>query len=233
MYRSPLDHLADHNCELCPLHLTTERVCVMGSGDPESRIMLIGEAPGEQEAITGRVFSGRAGKLLDLKLHEAGLDRKRVYVSNVVKCRPPDNDRPARREWEACREYLAAEVKAVDPRHILLMGNTALQAVCRKSGITKQRGIRLETRDPLFRGRSIMATIHPAYVLRSPGQDSVFSEDVKRFARMVRGDFQVVPGRGSMVWTVEGLRKLRKELLKSRPEAIAYDVETRYYPWDE
>ena len=91
----------------------------MGSGDPDSNIMILGEAPGEQEAATGRVFSGRAGKILDLKLREAGLDRKRVYVSNVVKCRPPDNDRPARREWEACREYLEREVKRVDPRFVI------------------------------------------------------------------------------------------------------------------
>jgi uracil-DNA glycosylase family 4 len=205
----------------------------MGSGDPKSRIMLLGEAPGEREAESGRVFSGRAGQLLDLKLQEAGLPRESVYVSNVVKCRPPDNSRPSRVEWESCRIYLEREVKRVDPRYILLMGNTALQAVCRKSGITKQRGVRLQTRDPLYKGRSLMATIHPAYVLRNPGQDSVFSEDIKRFARMVRGQFQVVPVRGTLVNTVVGLKKLRRILMEANPEAIAYDVENRGAPWEK
>ena len=83
-YTSPLDRLANHNCELCPLHETTERVCVMGSGNPKSRIMLIGEAPGANEAETGRVFSGRAGQLLDLKLQAAGPERDQVYFTNLV-----------------------------------------------------------------------------------------------------------------------------------------------------
>src|SRR3990172_4043915 len=139
-FKSPLDRLADHDCELCSLHETTERVCVMGSGNPKSRIMLIGEAPGANEAETGRVFSGRAGQLLDLKLQAAGLDREEVYVTNVVKCRPPDNRKPERVEWEACRKYLEREARAVRPRFVLLMGNLALQAIARKSGITKHRG---------------------------------------------------------------------------------------------
>jgi len=232
-YTSPLDNLMDHSCERCELHETTSRVCVGGSGDPDARIMLIGEAPGEHEAETGRVFSGRAGKLLDLKLQEAGLDREKLYVTNVVKCRPPGNDRPSRLEWEACRKYLEREARAIDPTHVLLLGNTALQCVARKSGITKQRGLRLQVKDPLWAKRTIMATIHPAYVLRNPGQDAVFSEDVKRFARAIGGTFQVVPVRSRYVGTLEALRALRKKL-EGLPEgtAISYDVENRGAPWD-
>src|SRR5262252_3633791 len=147
-YKSKLDHLADHDCERCSLHETTERVCVMGSGRPKSRIMVIGEAPGANEAETGRVFSGRAGQLLDLHLEEAGLPRDEVYVTNVVKCRPPDNRRPDRVEFEACRIYLEREAKQISPRFVLLLGNAALQAVARKSGITTKRGVRLDIKDP-------------------------------------------------------------------------------------
>ena len=228
-FKSPLDRLADHDCELCSLHETTERVCVMGSGNPKSRIMLIGEAPGANEAETGRVFSGRAGQLLDLKLQAAGLDREEVYVTNVVKCRPPDNRKPERVEWEACRKYLEREARAVRPRFVLLMGNLALQAIARKSGITKHRGVRLDIKDPAWSSAEVMATIHPAYVLRNPGQDSVFSEDVRRFARLIRGEFQVVPVRKRLITTTEGLKALRRKLLKA--EVIAYDVETKHYPW--
>jgi uracil-DNA glycosylase family 4 len=232
-YKSPLDHLADHSCEQCLLHEGTERVCVMGSGNPKKRIMILGEAPGANEAETGRVFSGRAGQLLDLKLREAGLDREEIYVSNVVKCRPPDNRAPERVEWEACRTYLERELESVRPRHLLLLGNTALRAVAKKSGITKQRGVRLELKDPLLRGCSVMATIHPAYVLRNPGQDSTFSEDIKRFARDIRGEFRVVPVQKKFVGTKQGLRLVKEMLLNAPPgTTVSYDVENRGRPWE-
>ena len=175
--------------------------------------MVIGEAPGGREAETGRVFSGAAGQLLDLKLKEAGLRRQDLYVTNVVRCRPPDNRNPERSEIEACDIYLRREVEEVDPRFVLIVGNPALRAVTGKSGITMHRGVRLDIRRPLWRGREVMATIHPAFVLRSPGQDSVLSEDIKRFARMVRGQFSVVEARGTLVNTVSGLKKL-KEILE-------------------
>jgi uracil-DNA glycosylase family 4 len=230
-YTSPLDKYADHDCERCLLHETTERVCIMGRGRPKSRLMILGEAPGANEAETGKVFSGRAGQLLDLQLREAGLDERRPYISNVVKCRPPDNSTPGRDEWESCRKYLDRELRAVRPTHILLLGNTALRAVARKSGITKHRGVRLDTKDPMLAGISVMATIHPAYVLRNPGQGSVFAEDVKRFARMIRGEFQVVPVRKKLVNSVEGLRQLREALLQAKE--VSYDVENFGRPWDD
>lgn len=228
-YVSPLDPLADHSCTLCLLHEYTERVCVMGSGDPKSRIMILGEAPGGNEARTGRVFSGRAGQLLDAALEAAGLDRDSVYVSNVVKCRPPENRTPEKAEWEACSIFLRRELKEVDPTHILLLGNTALRAVARKSGITKHRGVRLDVKD-LDPRRTVMATIHPAYVLRNPGQQAVFTEDVRRFARSISGEFQVVPVKGKLVMTLEGLKKLKERL--DQAETISYDVENRGRPWE-
>lgn len=233
-YLSKLDHLADHDCTDCELHEYTGRVCVMGRGDPESQIMILGEAPGANEEETGRVFSGRAGQVLDRKLSDAGLDPKQVYVSNVVKCRPPDNRTPEREEWEACRRHLETELGAVRPTHLLLLGNTALRTVARTSGITKpdKRGVQLAIRDPAFRGIFVMATIHPAYVLRNPGQDTVFSEDIRRFARATRGELQAVPVRKRYVSSVSALRSLIRAL-EGLPEgtALSYDVENRYRPW--
>lgn len=228
-YTSPLDHLANHECERCPLHLTTDRVCVMGSGNAKSRVMIIGEAPGVEEARTGRVFSGRAGQLLDLALREAGLDRDEVYVTNAVKCRPPENAKPERFEIAQCQKYLRREVKAVEPTHVLLLGNSAMISVAKKSGITKHRGKPLTIKDPITEDARVMATIHPAYALRNPGQQPTFTEDVKRFARMIRGDFQAVKVKRYMVNDLLGLQKVRK--MVEEADLIAYDVENRHAPW--
>jgi DNA polymerase-1 len=233
-YKSPLDKLMDHDCERCSLAETTERVCVGGSGSVKSRVMIIGEAPGEAESTTGRVFSGRAGVLLDRLLEEAGLDRDACYVTNVVKCRPPDNRRPDRVEFEACRVYLEREARAVKPKWVLLLGNAALQAVARKSGITKQRGVRLKIKDPVWAHRQVMATFHPAYILRNPGQHSTLAEDVKRFARMMKGEFQVVPVRSKYVNTIDGVNWLTRRVRALPPGSeVAYDVENRNRPWEK
>jgi uracil-DNA glycosylase family 4 len=232
-YSSPLDHLMDHSCELCPIHEETSRVCIGGSGNPKSRIMIIGEAPGENEARTGRVFSGRAGELLDRCLERASLSRDEVYVTNAVKCRPADNRTPERWEAKVCAdEYVTREMEEIRPTHVLLLGNAALTAVAKKSGITKHRGVRLEvTGSP--KSRTIMAAFHPAYALRNPGVLPTLQEDIRRFARAIKGEFQVVPVRKVYVGTVSGLKKVI-QLLESAPERsiLSYDVENRYRPWD-
>lgn len=201
----------------------------MGSGDPKKGVMILGEAPGENEARTGRVFSGRAGQVLDLALERAGLARESVYVSNVVKCRPEDNATPDRVHWESCRKYLERELRHVKPHHVLLLGNTALRAVAKKSGITKHRGVRLDVRDPHLAGVTVMATVHPAYVLRNPGQSATFQEDIRRFARAMRGEFRVSTVRTTYIKSASGLRKLRR--LLEQAETVSYDVENRYEPW--
>ncbi|HEY7417924.1 MAG TPA: DNA polymerase [Ktedonobacteraceae bacterium] len=233
-YSSPLDFLADHSCELCPLSETTERVCVMGKGDPASRVMLVGEAPGREEERSGKVFSGAAGQLLDKCLERAGLSPSELYITNAVKCRPPDNRTPERIEAKICAsEYLTAEIEEVRPTHILLLGNAALQAVARKSGITKHRGVRLEIKGHP-KSRTIMAAFHPAYALRNPGVHPTLQEDIRRFARAIKGEFQVVPVAKKYVGTVDGLRKVIA-LLESAPpgSVVSYDVENRYRPWDK
>jgi len=232
-FTSALDHLANHECTRCELHETTERPCVMGRGFPKSRILILGEAPGANEETTGKVFSGRAGQLLDQVLEESGLAERRPYISNVVKCRPPDNRTPTRAEWESCRRYLSREVRAINPDAVLLMGNVALQSVWGKSGITKNRGVRLpHSRLSTELGLSeahLFATIHPAYALRNPGQLPLLAEDCKRFRRLVDGTLEA---RNVKRYYIDSESRLRKvcEYLAKQP-VISYDVENRYVPW--
>jgi uracil-DNA glycosylase family 4 len=192
--------------------------------------MIIGEAPGSNEENTGLVFSGRAGQLLDTYLASAGLADRSPYISNVVKCRPPDNRSPERIEWKTCYRYFLREVKTVRPRGILLLGNVALNAVTGKSGITKHRGVRLTSRDGALKGCPIMATIHPAYVLRNPGQGPTFGEDLRRFARLLDGQFQEVPVRTKLIRTTRQVKQLAQKI-RAYEGIIAYDTEDKYAPW--
>ena len=229
---SALDHLADHKCRRCPLHEWTERVCVMGDGPADTRIMILGEAPGYNEEVTGKVFSGAAGQELNKMLARAGLRREEIYVSNVVKCRPPENRTPERWEAKTCADtYVTAEMEALDPTHVLLLGNAALTAVAKKSGITKHRGVRLDIRgQPGY--RTIMAAFHPAYALRNPGVYPVLQEDIRRFARAIQGEFKVVPVKTRMVTGFEGFKRLLR-MLEELPQGtvVSYDTEDRYRPW--
>jgi len=102
--------------------------------------MIVGEAPDEREEDIRKPFSGTAGKLLDRMLEEAGLSRDRVYITNVVHCRPPDNRTPTKDEIQACKKYLQAEMDLVKPKYVLLLGNVALQGVLGRSGIRSTEG---------------------------------------------------------------------------------------------
>jgi DNA polymerase-1 len=204
----------------------------MGDGPKDARVMLIGEAPGYSEEQTGKVFSGAAGRELNKMLKRAGLNREEVYVTNAVKCRPPENRTPERWEAKICADtYLQRELEEVDPTHVLLLGNAALTSVAKKSGITKHRGVRLDVKgQPAY--RTIMAAFHPAYALRNPGVYPTLQEDIRRFARAIQGEFQVVPVKTRMVTTFKGFRQLLAVLEKLPPHTVvSYDTEDRYRPW--
>lgn len=230
---SPLDRLADHECKRCSLNETTERVCVFGKGNPKSKLLILGEAPGAAEEESGVVFSGSAGKLLDQCLRESGLSTKDPYISNVVKCRPPDNRTPIQPEWEACRHYLRREIKAVNPDGVLLLGNIALRAVWGKSGITKHRGLPLEetrlSSELGLDGVKLMATFHPAYVLRVPAHGPTLAEDFKRFSRLIEGTLAAREVKVKYITSESSLRRVCRYLAKQ--PVISYDVENRHVPW--
>ncbi len=133
-------HQEIKDCVKCPLGATRTRF-VFGTGSPEARILLIGEAPGFHEDQQGIPFVGAAGHLLDKILANVGLERSEIYIANVLKCRPPGNRTPLRLEVETCRPYLLKQIEIIDPQVIGTMGNPATELfVPNFKGITKSRG---------------------------------------------------------------------------------------------
>lgn len=164
--RVSLDALAAEasGCTLCALAGGRLQV-VFGEGDPHASLMVVGEAPGRDEDREGRPFVGRSGRLLDrLLAEEAGLARDEVYIANVVKCRPPGNRDPLPAEVEACRPYLDAQVRLVDPAVVVTLGNFATRSLLgSRLGITALRG-RVHPGGPA--GAAVVPTFHPAAALR-------------------------------------------------------------------
>ncbi len=152
-------------CTRCALAAGRTNV-VFGMGDPTSDLMFIGEGPGAEEDTQGLPFVGRSGKLLDqLLLEEMGLTRDRVYIANVVKCRPPNNRDPLPAEIEACRPWLEAQLELIAPKVVVTLGKFAGQLLlASKEAITRLRG-----RSYPFATGVLVPTVHPAYVLRGGG----------------------------------------------------------------
>jgi uracil-DNA glycosylase family 4 len=153
---------------------TTATQLVFADGNPEARVMLVGEAPGRDEDIEGLPFVGRSGKLLDRMLAAIGLDRTKVYIANIVPWRPPGNRTPTPQESQICLPFILRQIELVDPDILICLGNPSAQALLGlKEGITKTRGRWF----PFNTGKReirAMPTFHPAFLLRSPLQ--------KRFA---------------------------------------------------
>ena len=145
---------------------------VVSRGNPQARLMLIGEGPGALEDAQGQPFVGRSGQLLDHLLVRAGIDSNRdAYVCNVVKCRPLANRKPSGAEMAACRPWLEQQIALVDPPLIVLLGATALEGVLGiRGGITKRRGQWLNSEAELLWGRRLMPVLHPSYLLRFNGE---------------------------------------------------------------
>jgi len=150
-------------CTACGLH--AERTnSVFSRGNPASPIVVVGEAPGEEEDKTGLPFVGRAGKLLDLMLAAIGFPRDSVYICNTLKCRPPGNRNPAPNELAACNHFLRGQLDLIQPRVLLAVGKFAAQTLLQsEESIGRLRG-RIHT----YEGRPVVVTYHPAYLLRSP-----------------------------------------------------------------
>lgn len=162
-------------CHRCPL-ADTRTNTVTGDGNPQAKIMLIGEGPGEQEDLQGRAFVGKAGQLLDKMLAAIDLDRTKVYICNVVKCRPPRNRNPLQEEVDACIDYLRAQYICVRPRLIILLGSVACKALIDdKFSITRQHGIAIERK-----GVTFIPTFHPAALLRDESKKALAWEDLQK-----------------------------------------------------
>jgi uracil-DNA glycosylase family 4 len=163
------------DCIRCKLHKGRNKI-VFGDGSPQARLLFIGEGPGRDEDLQGLPFVGRAGKLLTQMIEAMGLRRGDVYICNVVKCRPPENRAPEKDEVAACSPFLFRQIDLVAPQVIVCLGSIAAQTILETTrGISQFRGQWLE-----FRGRKLMATYHPAYLLRNPAAKSEVWKDLQR-----------------------------------------------------
>lgn len=155
-----------NQCFRCDLG-TTRTNAVIGRGNPQAKLMIIGEGPGQNEDETGIAFVGKAGQLLDKILAAVNLTENEVFICNVVKCRPPGNRDPLPAEADACKGYLMEQIRMVSPKIILLTGKIAMKNLLGiKDGITKVRGQWVE-KDGVF----YMPIFHPAYLLRNPSKE--------------------------------------------------------------
>ena len=168
-------------CRACALWETRHNL-VFGVGREDAEVMFIGEGPGEQEDLKGEPFVGPAGKLLDTMLEIIDLDRNKVYIANMVKCRPPRNRDPLDREQDACSDWLRRQIALVDPKIIVCLGRIAAMGIIDPEfRITKEHGQWLQ-RD----GRLYMATYHPSALLRDPSRRPEAFEDLRELRAKIR-----------------------------------------------
>jgi len=172
------------NFKGCELYKSSTNM-VFSDGNPKSKIMLIGEAPGHDEDIQGKPFVGRSGKLLDKMLEAIELNREKVYIANIIPWRPPNNRRPTEEEIEICLPFIKKHIELINPKVLMLLGSTATFALLKSSeGITKIRG---KWADLILDNMSIptLPTFHPAFLLRQPAQKKHVWEDLKSLKKRV------------------------------------------------
>lgn len=168
-------------CRGCALHETRHNL-VFGVGREDAEIMFIGEGPGEQEDLKGIPFVGPAGQLLDTMLEIIDLSRDKVYIANMVKCRPPRNRDPLNLEQDACAQWLKRQIQLVDPKIIICLGRiAAIGMIDPEFRITREHGQWFE-RD----GRLYMATYHPSALLRAPAKRPEAFEDLRSLRSKIR-----------------------------------------------
>lgn len=160
------------NCTKCDL-CKTRTNAVPGKGNQNAKIIFIGEAPGRTEDIKGEPFVGSAGKKLSDALAKAGIPRDSVYITNVVKCRPPNNRVPTESERAACRAHLDAEINIIKPEIICVLGNTACKSLLGQGEITKNHGKIIEKN-----GIKYFLTFHPAAMIYDQGLAATFESDI-------------------------------------------------------
>jgi DNA polymerase len=165
-------------CKLAP----ARRNIVFGSGNPHAELMFVGEAPGADEDEQGLPFVGRAGQLLTKIIEAIEMRREDVYICNILKCRPPGNRNPESDEIASCEPFLLRQIVAIRPKVICALGTFGAQTLLRtKEPISRLRGQFID-----YRGARLMATFHPAYLLRNPGEKRKVWEDVQKIRDYLR-----------------------------------------------
>lgn len=189
--------LAASDCSLCPELCTGRTHIVIDRGNPESKLVLIGEAPGENEDLTGQAFVGRAGQLLDRIMAAIDIETNRdTLIINVVKCRPPKNRAPKPQEAIHCRPYLLRQLELVKPTIVVLLGATAAKYFLPKtagSTMRDQVGKFFDVKE--FPGVKFLLLYHPAYLLRDPRKKTDMEKHVKGLRRALDAEALLPAGR--------------------------------------
>jgi uracil-DNA glycosylase family 4 len=177
------------DCRRCKLH-QIRRTLVFGEGNVRAKLMLIGEGPGYDEDIQGRPFVGKAGQLLTKILQSINLKREEVYITNIIKCRPPQNRNPEPDEIQSCHPFLLRQINAIRPKIICALGTFAAQTLLKtESKITSLRGRLFD-----LEGIKVLPTYHPAYLLRNPERKRDVWEDMKQISQwMMDNDEEAQP----------------------------------------
>ncbi len=176
-----LDSIAENvrecqKCELCETRIKA----VPGKGNFDADVIFVGEAPGRNEDIHGEPFVGAAGKRLDMILEDTGIDRKDVYITNIVKCRPPKNRVPSKKEEESCNDFIKQEIEIINPKIICVMGNTAYGTLLDGKEITKNH-CKIVEKD----GRKFFVTFHPAATIYNQKLVEELKEDFRKLAKFL------------------------------------------------
>lgn len=207
-------------CEKCPLHKTTSgTVCLAGEGPRDAKIMVVGEAPGREEEKTGLPFQGASGKRLREEL--ARNDLKSVFITNTVRCRPPDNRKPTAAEVKACREYLDYEIARINPEIVVALGATPTKALFKgKAKVSQHHGTIIH--DPAVKYRGYVS-YHPAAMLYDPGIEPAFKADIARLARELRGEIKDT----EVPWSIVRRGNFKKFIREFREAGVfSFDLET-------
>jgi len=167
-------------CTKCELSKTRTN-SVAGKGNFKSDVIFVGEAPGKNEDLKGEPFIGIAGKKLSIALKSAGITREEVYITNIVKCRPPNNRVPTSIERDTCQEYLKKEIEIIKPKIICILGNTAFGSLLDGKEITKFRGKIVSKDNQLY-----FLTVHPAATIYNQKLISVLEKDIKKLFMMIK-----------------------------------------------
>ena len=167
-------------CTKCELSQTRNN-SVAGKGNFKADVIFVGEAPGKNEDLKGEPFIGIAGKKLSIALESAGITREEVYITNIVKCRPPKNRVPTPIERETCQNYLEKEIEIIEPKIICILGNTAFSSLLDGKEITKFRGKVVSKNNQLY-----FLTVHPAATIYNQKLISVLKKDMKKLFRVIK-----------------------------------------------
>ena len=212
-------------CDLCQ----TRTNAVPGKGNQNAEIILVGEAPGRNEDKNGEPFVGAAGKKLDAILFDVGINRDDIYITNIVKCRPPNNRSPTKNEEESCLNYINEEISIINPKVVCVMGNTAFNTLLEGKEITKNHGNFIE-KD----GRTYFATFHPAATIYNQKLIDELKKDFKKLAEFLadsekekryeerRCDFCMAKTKHEVLVVPKIITKKRRWLYKCTPVSYTH-----------